>query len=1714
MAPVRAAARHGLPDRSIMPLARRLVRRAAMAVAAALGMLPGAPLAAQGVIDNVASVRWDIGAQSIERLSNRISLTVLQPPPATIEFFQFSRSAGAARLRVPQTVCEGTGGTEILIPEGAFAGIATEPASIERTTTIRAGEPVIIGIASATHNLSESTVDRFSIVIATSSGDRETVVLEETAANSGYFTGLIRTAAIPPRSVQGDCTISVNPGDTLAIGAADSQSGLQAGTGTVEILIDPFGEVFDTGDASPVDGTRVTLVDADSGQPAQVFGDDGIAAFPATVVTGGTVTDAAGNVYRFPTGFYRFPFARPGRYRLIVEPPQPFAFPSRSTPADLTSLRRSDGQPFTLNAGSYGGVFVLDTPAPVRVDIPVDQPGGELRLTKTASQPEAAPGDAIQYRVSIANADPARPTGVITLTDFIPRELRLRPSTVRFQGSAITSLVSSDGRSLSVTLPALPGGGSGILSYVLEVRPDARPGTALNRALARDSRGNQSAFADAPVRVRRDEIADRMTIIGRVTSGGCGVDPRQAEPVPGVRVILEDGSYAVTDEDGRYHFEGILPGLHVVQIDDASLPAGLVAENCERNARSAGSAISRFVEGQGGSLKRVDFRARQAEPGEGRTIADAGPPPLAAIIEDDAAAAGAGRDWTGEPGEGTAWLFPAIDHNPRTRSVRIAIRHLAGHSVRLSADGKPVDAIAFDGAGKSADGRHAVSLWRGVPIGDGATMFMAEIIDANGVTVETMTRSVHFSGSPLRAALLRDRSRLIADGITRPVIAIRLTDRDGKPVRHGLVGDFGVNAPYQPAISADARQARQLAGLERARPVWRVEGDDGVAIVELEPTTTSGTLAITLPLRDENVTREQRIEAWLDPGDRPWTIVGFAAGTAGFNTLDSRAEGLGEDGDRWFSDARLALYAKGRIKGKWLLTLAYDSDKERDEARFAGTIDPDAYYTVYADRSERRFDAASVRNLYLKLERPQFYALFGDYETGFNEAELTRYNRALNGVKAEFNNGRVAASGFAADTPFRHRREEIQGNGLTGPYALSRRDLLPNSERVSIETRDRFRSDRIVEQRVLTRHIDYDIDYLAGTLRFREPVLSRSSSLDPQFIIVDYEVDGIADTAVNAGGRVSWRNAEGTLNIAASVIHDEDDATRTDIVGADLRYRPGPESEVRAEIAVSDGNAKPGSGLADTGTKTAWLVEAEHHSGKVDVLAYAREQERGFGTGQQNRAEDGTRKAGIDGRVELTPGLALTGSAYVEDFLDSSARRIVARGGVEYRADRTSLRAGVAHADDRLSDGRQATSTLIQLGASQRLFDNRLELDAQTEFGLGGSDASIDFPARHRLGAGFAVTPDIRLLGSYEIADGETIEARTARIGFDLKPWAGARIVSSVNQQTISELGNRSFAAFGLSQSLPIGKRWSVDFSLDSNRTLGGIDQSRVLNPDQPVASGGFIGDGGIISEDFTAVTAGATYRGDRWSWTGRAEFRAGGLSDRYGFTTAALRQIGEGQALAASLQWFRAEGTGGTTSETVDATLSWAHRPADSAWSWLDRLEYREDSVTGARAGVPGPIGGAPLTVSGDARSRRVINSLSVNWSPVGRTAGGDFLSRSEVSLFWGSRYAFDRFDDADIEGWSNLVGLDLRFDLGEVAAIGAAGTVRETGFGRAFAWSGGPVLTVSPFKNGNVSIGYNLIGFEDRDFEDARYTRAGPFVTVKLKFDQSSLAGLGLGR
>ncbi len=1674
-------------------------------------LLPAASTAvfaqsAPQIISNTATAEWTVGGQTLSRPSNTVQFAVENNPPAppVLSLFRFSKAPGSSPSNLPPTICTGTNGPTPVTFGGVYSGLETTPASLLPATAIRAGEPLVVQIDFAAKNLNPGAIDTFEVVVTTPNGDRERITLTESAVNSGRFTGFITTKAAPPPPVIGDCALSVRPGDTVNVEIDDPVTGGVVGTQPVEILIDPFGVSFDSGDGTPVDGTTVQIVDAVTGAPATVFGDDGVSAFPNTLVTGSTATDSSGRIYAFTPGFYRFPFLRAGTYRYIVTPPAPYTFPSVATPTELAALTRPDGGPFIIAPGSYGGTITLFDPAPVRIDIPLDRPGGALTLSKVTSTATAMPGDVVQYRISVTNPDRLRNSGPITVTDRLPASMRLRQNSVRYQGVALTSVVAPDGTSFTVTLPPLAGGASGLLTYLAEVRQDARPGDAINLASAADNRGAASGTVDSIVRIVRDGISERFTLIGRVTEGGCTLDPRKAKGIQGVRVMLQDGTYTVTDEDGRYHFEGLIPGIHVAQVDPESLPLDMAPVDCAENTRSAGSAISRFVEGRGGSLKRADFRAK---PVPARQPINGSAKPLPTALT-DAEASGAERDWTAGLTPGTGFVFPEPDYNPRVKAIRIAVKHRPDQKVQLSLNGQPVSALNLDGLKKNADGSVFVTVWRGVVVEDGTNQITAKIVDANETVVETLSRTVYFALPPMQAQFVKEHSVLVADGITRPRIAFRLTDRAGKPIQQGATGDFSVNSPYRAAQEADAEQASQLSGLERGSPVWRVHDDNGLAYVELEPTTASGTVALTFNFQNGQTRREQRIETWLDPGDRPWTVVGFATGTIGFNKLEEGLEELVDDDDQLNVDGRIALYAKGRVTGKWLMTMAYDSDKKEDETRFAGIIDPRRYYTIYADRTDQRYDAASIRRLYLKLERPQFYALFGDYQTGIDEPELARYQRSFNGIKAEYRNDAIQATAFGSDTPYRYRREEIQGNGLSGPYALASRDILANSERITIETRDRLRGDRIVASKSLFRHIDYDIDYLAGTLRFREPILSRGSGLDPQFIIAEYEVDGIGNRVANAGGRVRWTSPDGKLQVAATGIHDETDIAKTDLLGADIVYRPGTGTEIRAEFAGSTGEAKLGTSGTSAGGATAWLVEAEHHDEKFDVLAYVREQQAGFGVGQTNRGNVGTRKFGVDGRVRITDKLSASLIAYQEEFFGQDARRRAAISELEYVDGDTTLRAGLTHANDKLGDGTSNTSTLAKLGASQRFFDNKLELSAQTEFALGDKDESIDFPARHSITARFQVKKDIALIAGYEIAKGENIDARTARIGFDVAPWSGGRVLSSINRQDISEFGPRTFAAYGLAQSFKLSEKWSVDFTLDGNETLGGFDRADVVNPLQPIASGGFLGNDGSLTEDFLAVTAGASYHGDRWSWTGRAEYRDGETTDRYGLTTAILRQIGEGRAVGGLLSWFRAKEEGGSTTTTAQAELSWAHRPADSVWSFLNKTEFRYDAVKNAVAGLPGPIGGAPLQIDGDAKSRRVINSLSVNYTPLDED-DGNFIERGEYALFWGTRYTTDRFGQDDVKGWSNIIGGDFKFDLSDVADIGAAGTVRIGTNGKNIAYSGGPVLTVTPFKNANISLGYNVVGFEDRDFEEARYTRSGPFVTFKLKFDQTSLAG-----
>ncbi|WP_292969224.1 hypothetical protein [Novosphingobium sp.] len=1667
-------------------------------------------------IDNVAAAQWTQGGSTRSTSSNTVTINLAQPT-VTIDTLALAPSGTTSPFAAPRC-----GGNVLNLPGGL--GTSNPSATLQPTSSYRIGDLLFFQVTAPSANLDAAAVDSLTATLTTTAGDREVLTIYETGANTGLFLGAIQTNGVPPAAVQGDCRLGSAPAGQVTIAITGSGSPNVIATTQVGILADPFGLVFDSETGAPVNGARVSLVDAITGAPARVYADDGVTAWPSTVYSGQSVTDAAGNTYVMAPGEYRFPLAPLGQYRIVIEPPAPYTAPSVATPTQLSVLRRPDGNPMLIVPASFGGALTLDGPEPVRVDIPLDHPPMAVALTKTASRPVAQPGDAVFYSVTVNNPDPLGPKRGVTLVDTPSPWLRLRPDSIRIDGIAAPGAVqiAPDGRSFTLQLGDIPALDARTVTYAMTVRADAPAGQAENRVIASDDRG-LSTTTGAIVRIDRQDLAARMTVIGRITAGGCAVEGDHPG-IPGVRVVMEDGSFAITDADGRYHFDGVVPGSHVVQAQWQTLPKGGVFTDCTRSTRSAGSASSRFVIGQGGSLVIADFAAKlpegtlvkrennaekiKYEAVEGKAAAKS-PAQLAAEAA-ERAAAGADTDWLAKGDGPTEFLFPALDHNPRAPAIRVAIRHRMGQKVELLANGKPVDPLSFDGARPSPGRTFAVSLWRGIPLSGETTKLVAIVRDEQGKELTRLTRDVHFVGTPARVELLPGKSKLVADGSTRPVLALRLVDHNGRPVHAGLTGEFSLSSPYESAEAIDALQQRQLSGLGRQAPRWMVKGDDGIAYVELAPTMASGKLHMEFNFNDGQQRRRQELDAWIVPGDLPWTVVGLAEGTLGKGARGTVGKGMERTGafDSDLGDhARLAFYAKGQVAKGLLLTASYDSAKQRDDHQLLGAIDPRAYYTVFADGSDRRHDAASRDKFYLRLESSKFYAMYGDVESGFDQTQLARYQRAATGLKGEVNAGGFHAQGFAAKVATTHRRDEFQGGGISGPYRLSSRAIIAGSEMVTIEVRDRFRSEVIVERRTLVRYVDYTIDLLAGTITFKEPVLSRDAQLNPQFIVIDYELDPLTAKGGewNGGLRADVTTAKGALRIGASAISDTSSnaGTRTTLLGVDLKARLGQATELRAEYARS---------LNQGAQADAFLLELEHHSGRLDVLAYIRQAQREFGLGQGSGAELGRRKIGVDARVRITPDLSVVTSGWVDDSLTDGTRRVAVQSGLQWRTAKGDARIGLSHFNDRRADGSQAKSDVLEASVSRRFFDNKLELSAATSFALGKS-ASIDLPERHRFTARYSISPAVKLVGTYEIAHGDNIDARTGRIGVELAPWTGGRVTGLLGQQSIDEFGKRSFAAFGLSQSLPVTKNLTLDATLDSNRTLSGFRLADLVNPAHPASSSGTLGDNGALAEDFTAVTLGGTWRKDKWSATLRGELRDGELGTRKGATFGAIRQLGEGSMVGTGVTWTKAKASTGADTEMLDAAIAVAHRPDKSEFAMLSKVQFRSDVVHGAVAGDAGAAGSSIFTVNGDARSDRLIASLSADWAPRSKV-DGQLVQRHNVGLFLAARHNFDRFESYDLSSTTLMGGLDLRYGIGDHFEIGAVGNVRYNLQDKTAQFSYGPQIGVSPAKDVLLLIGYNITGFRDPDFSALRNTDKGLFATIKVKFDADTFGFLGLGR
>ena len=222
----------------------------------------------------------------------------------------------------------------------------------------------------------------------------------------------------------------------------------------------------------------------------------------------------------------------------------------------------------------------------------------------------------------------------------------------------------------------------------------------------------------------------------------------------------------------------------------------------------------------------------------------------------------------------------------------------------------------------------------------------------------------------------------------------------------------------------------------------------------------------------------------------------------------------------------------------------------------------------------------------------------------------------------------------------------MRGDGTSGLYRLSHVPLVIGSEKLRIESRDRFHTERVVESRTMTRFLDYSIDYERGELFFKEPVLDRDTNFNPVFIIVEYETQGEQGDELTAGGRTSVRLAATRSSSArASCTKVPRQATGSSRVQT-CSGRSARRREFKAEVAATT----QGSGSrrrCRTHISPSCLTRA-----RAWMAAYTcASRSRGSGSASSYRPNPGTRKYGADGRVNLTDRIAVQAEAYEQEYL-------------------------------------------------------------------------------------------------------------------------------------------------------------------------------------------------------------------------------------------------------------------------------------------------------------------------------------------------------------------------------------------------------------------------------------------------------------------------------
>jgi uncharacterized repeat protein (TIGR01451 family) len=435
------------------------------------------------------------------------------------------------------------------------------------------------------------------------------------------FNQTALTANNNPSTGSNSLTAAISPSQAVTVAGLIDNITLYAGDNTIRqnLPLDPSGVVYDSITRLPIGGATVRIVSSD-------------ASFnPAIHLLGGSDTIVTDPV----SGGYQFLFVGsppPGDYTIVVTPPSGYVSttavlggvaPPQGTfpvPAGITNVQTQatppavgvNGLPGTLYFLRFNFDFVNRPGEVFNNHIPLDPQSSPL-ISKVGDKNVAEVGDSIRYTIRISNG--SVPAATVTVADMLPAGFRYIPGTARLGTATLADPVGAATRSLSFNIGPMATGASVELSYFVRLGVGSQQGDGTNRAtaiytdaLGRRTSSNTAAFK---VNVQGGVFAPEGCIVGTVYSD-CDANHVKNNAsgsrelgIPGVRLLMLDGSYVITDSEGKYSVCGVKPQTHVIKIDRKTLPLG--SRMLPSSNRNAGDGSSLFVDMKGGEMARADF---------------------------------------------------------------------------------------------------------------------------------------------------------------------------------------------------------------------------------------------------------------------------------------------------------------------------------------------------------------------------------------------------------------------------------------------------------------------------------------------------------------------------------------------------------------------------------------------------------------------------------------------------------------------------------------------------------------------------------------------------------------------------------------------------------------------------------------------------------------------------------------------------------------------------------------------------------------------------------------------------------------------------------------------------------------------------------------------------------------------------------------------------